>query len=232
MAGSWSKYTASQVFRQVHGPDLTGAEAETGRARHHHVRVVVPGPAVPGLPAPHPVPQGRALRPPLVRPQPAEVEHLGGPLGHRQQHVEGAQLEGPRTVMAQVVTHAQDALLAELDVGRDVQEAAGVLELHLARLPAHGQQVEVPGRDAPAVDRGAAAPALVQGGQQGQPQRFVQGARRHGGHRRVGQRGQVPVGRVAEVGSPVDDDSRPRAAGVQHEAGARGPQMDDHQVTP
>ena len=74
--------------RHVHPEHLTVAEPEPGLPGHHHGGRVVAGVTAAPLAQPQAVPQLMALRDPLGRRPAGEVEHLAGPAGQREDHVQ------------------------------------------------------------------------------------------------------------------------------------------------
>ena len=88
------------------------------------------GAAVTGLPAPHAVAERTALRPTLVGPQPGEVKQFPGAVGHRQDDVERAKLEGCGgrvvTGVGEGVAQSQHTLDREFEVGAHGHPGRGI----------------------------------------------------------------------------------------------------------
>ena len=171
--------------REVRRPHLAGAEAEAGCARDDEERVVVTASAVTGLARPGALPGAMALRLPLVRPEPGEVEELGGAVGNREHDGEG--VDGERSVDRGVVAHsvpdAEHALGGELERRDDRHRDTLVGRVRVSEVswPAGRSAAARAGsRIGPArpvhAETRAAAPTVERGGQQAEARRHVDGA--------------------------------------------------------
>ena len=109
----------------VHAPDLTVAEAEPGRSRHHEQRGVVPGPAAARGAQPGAVVERLALRAALTAPLAGEVEQLVGHRGHREQHDQAVERVAAIGGVGEGVPHSQQPRRLQPQLAVDRQ--AGVV---------------------------------------------------------------------------------------------------------
>ncbi len=224
--------------RQVGRPDLARAEGEARRPDDGQEGVVMAGPAVARLPAPRPEAEARALGATFMGPQAREVQDLPGPVGDREDGVESGELEAVGRVVEQSVPQPEHTVLGQLELRRhdDGRCLIGTGQADGAAVALHTPQAQptegTAGRRPERLERRVSRPALGRRGKDRQAQRHVDRAGPDGGCCGVGERGERLVVQVTEPGAPVDDRWQPHAAGIQHEAGARGTQVVDQALTP